>query len=182
MRRILRAAGIGIVFVLLAVTGLAFLLDLNQFRPMLEYSLSTSLGRDVKAGNLRLAIFSGGVSAADLSIADDPAFSKSPFLRARSLKLAVELAPLIFSKKLNVTGLTIDEPEIVLLQSDSGEWNFSSLGAKPQQNPSPAAAAPASKAGLDMLVKLVKINGGRVSLGNDNSASKPLVIENVNIE
>ncbi|HTM48009.1 MAG TPA: AsmA family protein [Bryobacteraceae bacterium] len=182
MRKIVRFAGIAVVLLLLAAAGLALLLDINQFRPMLEYSLSTSLGRDVKAGNLRLALFSGGVSAADVTIADDPAFGKSPFLRAKSFKLAVELQPLLFSKKLNVTGLTIDEPEIVLLQSDSGDWNFSTLGAKPAQNPPPAAAEPPGKAGLDLLVKLVRINGGRVSIGNDDSGSKPLILEKMNIE
>jgi AsmA protein len=81
-----------------------------------------------------------------------------------------------------VTGLTIDEPEMVLLQSDSGEWNFSSLGAKAPENTPPVAPAPPEKAGLDLSVKLVKITGGRVSIGNDNSRSKPLAIEKMNVE
>jgi len=149
---------------------------------MLEYSLSSALGREVSVGNLKLALLSGGVGADDLSVADDPAFSRTPFLRAKSLKVNVEIAPLIFSSKLNVTGLTIDEPAIVLLQSDSGDWNFSSLGAKAPVNAPAAAPAPPTKAGLDLSVKLVKITGGRLSMGNDNSSSKPLVIEKMNVE
>jgi AsmA protein len=52
-----------------------------------------------------------------LSIADDPAFSKTPFLRARSLKVGVEMLPLIVSRKLNVTRITIDQRPIGLLES-----------------------------------------------------------------
>ena len=73
---------------------------------------------------------SGSVSAEDLSIADDPAFSKDPFIRAKSLKVGVEVMPLIFSKTLHVTDITLDKPEIALLRDASGKWNFSSLGSK----------------------------------------------------
>src|SRR6267142_2812771 len=159
MRRILRFFAIVVVLLLLVVISLPFLVNINQFRPMLEYSLSSALGREVTVGNLKLAILSGGAGADDLSVADDPAFSRTPFLRAKSLKITVELAPLVFSSKLNVTGLTIDEPEIVLLQSDSGDWNFSSLGTKATANAPATAPGPPSKAGLDLSVKLVKIAG-----------------------
>ena len=47
----------------------------------------------------------------------------------------MELEPLIFSKKINVTGIEIQEPEIDLVQSDAGIWNFASLGAKSPANP-----------------------------------------------
>jgi AsmA protein len=182
MRRILRSIAIAVVLLLLVLLSLPFLVNINQFRPMLEYSLTNALGREVTVGALKLALLSGGVGADDLSVADDPAFSRTPFLRAKSLKVNVELVPLIFSSKLNVTGLTIDEPEIVLLQSDSGEWNFSSLGAKAPVNAPTAAPATPTKAGLDLSVKLVKIAGGRLSMGNDNSNAKPLVIEKMNVE
>src|SRR5713101_209263 len=111
MRRILRSIAIVVVLLLVVFISLPFLVNINQFRPMLEYSLSSALGREVTVGNLKLAILSGGAGADDLSIADDPAFSRTPFLRAKSLKITVELPPLIFSRKLNVTGITIDQPE-----------------------------------------------------------------------
>ena len=80
-------------------------------------------------GNLSLSLFTGSVAADDISIADDPAFSKSPFVQAKSLKVGVEMIPLIFSKTLNVTELTLNQPEISLVKSENGEkWNFSSLG------------------------------------------------------
>jgi AsmA protein len=174
--RIAKFAGIAVAVLLLVVVALPFVIDANQFRPRLERALSEALVRQVKLGNIQVSILRGGITADDLSIADHPAFSQSPFVRAKSLHVAVELMPLIFSRKLNVTALTIDQPEITLLQTASGEWNVSSLGAKPK--------APAASAGsdLDLSVKLVKITGGRFSVGQSGGKSKPLVLENVSLE
>ena len=112
----------------------------NSFRPKLESDLSTALGRQVKVGNLSLSLFSGSVKADDISIADDPAFSQTPFVQAKSVKVGVELMPLIFSKTLNVTDLTLNQPEINLVRSQDGQkWNFSSLGAVKAPQPRTAS-------------------------------------------
>ena len=94
----LKIIGIVVVVLLLIAIALPFLINVNSFRPKLESELTEALGREVKVGNLSLSILSGSVSAEDLSIADDPAFSKDPFIRAKSLKVGVEVMPLIFSK------------------------------------------------------------------------------------
>ena len=47
---------------------------------------------------------------------------------AKSLKIGVELMPLIFSKQLNVTGVTLDAPQITLLKTANRKWNFSTIG------------------------------------------------------
>jgi AsmA protein len=107
--------------------------------------LRAALGREVKVGNLKLALLSGGVTADDLSIADDPAFSGTPFVQATSFHVGVDLAALIFSRKLAVTSLAIDQPRIALLQSPAGEWNFSSLGTKPGGEPAATEAGPDAK-------------------------------------
>src|SRR6266849_5837371 len=125
-----RWAGIVAALLFVILLSAPFWIDANTFRPMLEADLSDALGRDVKLGDLKLAVFSGAVTANDLSVADDPLFNRTPFVRAKSLKLAIELWPLLFSHKLNVTGLTIDQPEITLMQAPSGDWNFSKLGRK----------------------------------------------------
>jgi AsmA protein len=180
MRRIVRVVALVVVLLLVVLLGLPFLMNANQFRPVLEEKLTSALGREVKVGDLRLALLSGGVAADDLSIADDPSFSRTPFLMAKSLKVGVELWPLISSRKVNVTGITIDQPAIALIQSESGDWNFSSLGAK-KGSAAPASPAPSGKP-LDLSVKLVKINGGRLSLANIPGKSKPRVLDKVNIE
>ena len=116
MKRIVLIGGAVLVLLLLAVAALPFLIDPNTFRPMLESRLSQALGREVKLGELKLSILSGSVTANDLSIADDPAYSRTPFVQAKSLAIGVEVWPLIASRQLHVTGLTIDGPAIALIQ------------------------------------------------------------------
>jgi len=181
MKRIARVVAITVGLLIVVLVSLPFLINANQFRPMLEAKLSQGLGREVKLGDLKFSILSGGVTASDLSIADQPAFSKSPFVRAKSLTVTAELWPFIFSQKLHVTGLTIDQPEIVLLQSAPGQWNFSNLGA--QKPPVTADAASASTTNkLDLSVQLIKISGGRLSVGRINSRTKPLALDKVDFE
>ncbi|MGH7451517.1 MAG: AsmA family protein, partial [bacterium] len=128
-RKFLVVAATVVAALLIAVIVLPLLFNANQFKPMLESKLAGALGRDVEIGNLSLAVLSGGISIDHVLISDDPAFSRSPFLKAKGVTVGVGLAPLIFSRKLEVHSFTIEQPEVTLLQSPVGTWNFSSLGA-----------------------------------------------------
>src|SRR6478672_1444835 len=174
----LKIAGIVVAVLLLIIIAIPFLINVNSFRPKLESELTEALGRAVKVGNLSLSILSGSVSAEDLSIADDAAFSKDPFIRAKSLKVGVEVMPLIFSKKLHVTDITLDKPEIALLRDASGKWNFSSLGSKTAAKPA-APSEPSSTP--DLSVSKLDVKDGRLSVNRANSSIKPHVYDNVDI-
>jgi AsmA protein len=181
MKKIVRIVAIFVALIVGAAVAIPFLVDVNQFRPRLQTELSTALGRRVTIGDLKLSILSGSVAAADLSIADDPGFSKSPFLQAKSLSAGVELFPLIFSRKVSITKIVIDEPEIMLLQRPTGEWNYAKLGSSspaPKTEPAPAP----SSAPVDLSVKLVKINNGRITIAKTSGHAKPLVLDKVNLE
>src|SRR5215471_2460724 len=128
MKRLAIIAGCVAGLLLVIALAVPFVIDPNSFRPMLQDRLTTALGREVKLGDLKLSIFSGAVTASDLSIADNPAYSRQPFVQAKSLGVSVEIWPLITSRQLHVTGLTIDHPSISLIQGNNGEWNFSNLG------------------------------------------------------
>jgi len=176
----LKIIGIVVVVLLLVAIALPFLINVNSFRPKLESALTEALGREVKVGNLSLSVLSGSVSAEDLSIADDPAYSKDPFIRAKSLKVGVEVMPLIFSKALHVTDITLDKPEIALLRDASGKWNFSSLGSKSEATAKPAAASGPSST-PDLSVSKLDVKDGRLSVNRANSSIKPHVYDNVDI-
>ena len=185
MKRFALIGGAVIALLLLAALGVPLLIDPNAFRPMLEAELTQALGREVKLGDLKLSILSGSVTANDLAIADDPAYSRTAFVQAKSLAIGVELWPLIASRQLHVTGLSIERPAIALMQAPDGDWNFSKLGgARAAGGPASSAPAPVagSKPGMDLSVKLVKITGGRFSLGKTGGHARPLVLEDVNLE
>jgi AsmA protein len=179
MKRALKIVGIVVAVILLAVIALPFLVNVNSFRPKLESELSTALGRQVKVGNLSLSILSGSVSAEDLSISDDPAFSKTAFIQAKSLKVGVEVMPLILSKTLHITDITLDRPEIALLRDASGKWNFSSLGNSSEAAKKPAEPSPSSTQNLS--VSKMDVKNGRLSVNRANSSIKPHVYDNVDI-
>lgn len=167
MRRILRIAlvVIGVLVVLLAIAP--FVISVDRFRPIIEERASAALGRNVHLGRLSLSLFSGSLSAEDLAIGDDPAFSESPFLTAKSLKVGVEILPLIFSRTLNVTGVTIDTPQVTLMRAPAGQWNFASLanlGGK--SNTAQAQAAP------DFSIKKIELVNGRIVVARKGSEKR----------
>lgn len=191
MKRILKIIVIIVAVLVVIAIAIPFFVDANTFRPKLESELTGALGRPVNVGNLSLSVFSGSVSADNISIADDPQFSKSPFVQAKELKVGVELLPLIFSKKLNVTELTLDQPEISLVKSEDGEkWNFSSLGGKNASAPQPAAPtsalssspSPSSSTNPNLSVARLKVSDGRLTVSRAGSDQKPRVYDKVNIE
>jgi len=63
------AAVVGLFVV--AIAGVWLFVDADQFRPKLEVLMADALGRRVTIGRLRIALFSGGIAAEDLMIADD---------------------------------------------------------------------------------------------------------------
>jgi AsmA protein len=181
MKREFRILGIVGIIVAIAIVGLIaapFFIDVNRFRPEVEAQLTNALGRQVKIGQLHMSLLSGTVRADDLSIADDPSFSRTPFVQAKSLKIGVALMPLIFSRAIHVTSVTLQQPQIELLQSKSGNWNFSILGGSKSVSEAPAKSENASMAGLS--VKKLNIRNGRLSVGQ--APAQPRVYENVNIE
>jgi AsmA protein len=193
MNRRLKILAIVAGVLVVIVIAVPFLVDANTFRPKLESDLSAALGRTVKVGNLSLSLLSGSVSADDISIADDPTFSATPFVQAKSLKVGVELIPLIFSKSLNVTELTLNQPEISLVRSaDGAKWNFSSLGntspgnagskasAEPAKTSAPAGGSASSNPSLS--VAKLNVSDGRLTVSHSGSSEKPRVYDKVEIE
>src|SRR6476661_4454349 len=141
VKRIAKWTGILLAVLILVVVSVPFLINVDQFRPTLQAELTRALGREVTLGNLRLKILRGQVTADDLSVAEDPTFGKPAFIKAQSLHVGVEIWPFIMSRKLIVTNLTIDQPDIELVQAPSGNWNFSSLGGK---SATPSSGTPSS--------------------------------------
>jgi AsmA protein len=165
---------VGILVVLIIVAP--FLIPVNQFRPTIEEKASAALGRKVDVGNLSLSLFTGSIAADNLSIADDPKFSRSPFLTAKSVRVGVELIPLILSKQMNITGITIDSPEVTLIRDPHGEWNYSSFGtsaAKSQATQAPPAAQPSgTSSGNEFSVEELTLKNGRINIGSTNSQKR----------
>ncbi len=178
-KRVLKITGIAIAVVVIILIALPLFINVDSFRPKIESALTDATGRQVSLGKLSLSLMSGKVGVDDVTIADDPAFSKSSFITAKSLEVGVELMPLIFSKQLNITGIVLDEPQITLLKSADGRWNFSSLGGtNEKKSPEPTKTGASQSLSVDKL----EIKDGKLAVGKANSSAKPQVYDNLNVE
>ena len=170
MGKKLRILLIAIVVIVVLLIAVPLLIPVNKFRPTIEQTASDALGRKVSVGDLSLSLLSGSLTAKDLSVGDDPKFSPSPFLTAKSLSVGVEVLPLIFSKTLNVTGISIDEPQVTLLRNSAGQWNYSSLGASAKPATKSSSTAPGSTP--DVSVKKLELKDGKIIVGTTTSQKR----------
>jgi AsmA protein len=153
--------GAVIVLLVLALFGI----PADRFRPTIEQSASAALGRDVSVGHLGISLLHQSLSAETLTIADDPAFSSSPFLTAKSVTVGVRLWPLIVSRSLNVTNIRIEQPVVTLSRNAAGRWNYASL-------------ATSSNTSGTFAVRKLELSDGRVRVG---TATQKRTYDHVNV-
>ena len=175
-KKLLIAVGVVVGLLVVLVGAVWLFVDADQFRPKLEVMMSEALGRRVTIGRLRIALFSGGVDAVDLMIADDPAFSRQPFVTAKSVKVGVDLMPLIMSRALRVESFRLDRPRVALLRSASGAWNFSGLGS--------GSSSSSSSAGTTMafVVQKISIADGQIVIRGLDGSHTDRSYDGVNVE
>lgn len=168
-----KIAGAVVVVVLLVFILVPLFVNGESLRPTVESRLSSALNRKVTIGRLSFSLFSGGLVAKDIAIADDPAFSSSPFLKAGELRVGVQVAPLVFHHEVRITGLTVDTPSIQLIQNQAGRWNYSSVGNSTPRSSQPGSGSP------DLKVDRLQVRNGSVTMTSVPPTARPLLATNV---
>ena len=199
MKRSLKIV-LGVVIVLLIIVALIPLfINANTFKPKIESDLSAALGRKVTIGNMKFSIFTGSLQAENVAIADDPAFSTTPFLQTPNLKIGVEMQPLIFDHQVHVTSFTATQPAVHLVHAANGTWNFSSFGTanaagtgtanasstgttNAARTTTPASSTPQQASSMPQLtVQSFQVQDGTVTVTSVPAESKPVVYTQVNL-
>src|SRR6201994_1806660 len=142
MSKPVKIVGLVIAVIVVLLLIIPFFINADSFRPMLQSKAQEALGRNVQIGKLDFSLFSGSLKADGITIADDPKFSNAPFVSAKSLKVNVDVMPLIFSKELHVNSIKLEQPQVALISNAAGQWNYSSLGGNAAQ-PAQGAQKPA---------------------------------------
>jgi AsmA protein len=176
----LKWIGIAVVAILVILIVVPFLIPINKFKPTIESKASDALGRKVQLGNLSLSLLTGSVGIDDVSVSDDPKFNSGPFLTAKTVKVGVELIPLIFSQQLNVTEIAVVDPQVTMLKDPSGRWNFSSIGGASSKTAPKSAANSGNSSAEAVSIGKLKLENGQITLGNTNS-KKRTVYTKVNL-
>lgn len=175
MKKVLVVIGVIIVVLVVIVVAVPFFIDANQFRPRIETQLTDALGRQVKIGNLSLKLWRGQLGADNISIADDPAFSHNPFVQAKALDISVEIMPLIFNRAVHVQSLALEQPQVALIRSANGTWNFSSIGQNKGKQPAQKQGAEAHSASKK------PESSGASSSGGSSGAAPEIQIQKLEI-
>lgn len=171
MKKLLIALAI-ILVVGIAGLGVALMrVDIAQFRPQIESSLSESLGRPVTVGEMALSLRHLAFTADDIRIGEDPAFGKEPFVAADRLSVQVALWPLLTRRALQVTQLALQQPRIRLIQNRKGRWNFESLG---ETLAARAAAPPSAVAPTSMRIDALRVAAGELGIRFDDGSERKL--------
>jgi AsmA protein len=168
------AAVVGGIILLLLI-AIPFLLNADNYRPRIQTALSDATGRQVTLGHLSFSLISGSLTADQLSIADDPAFSQQPFIQAQQIHIGIEVGPLIFDKQIKIRGITIDTPKINLIQNQANVWNYASLG-----NSSKRANKPETQSSMPNLsIGVLEVKDGQVTITDLGAPTPPRVIQSV---
>ena len=168
MKRTLTIAGALVAVLGGAVLALPLLLDANQFRGVVQSQLEAALGRKVALGNMSVKLFPARLRVDDFAIADDPAFSASPFVKARQLDVVVALLPLL-SKQVQVDSLLLEQPEVTLLKGAGGRWNFSTAGSQ----------QPSSSGSTALRLGRLELRQGRLRVNKDQYNNIDLAVRNL---
>ena len=95
------------------------------------------------------------------------------------MNVGVEIMPLILSKTLNVTEVVIDSPQVMLIRSAGGDWNYSSLGGSSAEKApakaaaaSPSSSAPASSSPGEFAVQKLQLKNGKITVGSTGSQKR----------
>src|SRR4051794_26746260 len=98
---------LGIVGVfILFVALIPLFINADTFRPRIENELSSLLGRKVSLGHLSFSILNGSLVAKNISIADDPALSTTPFVSAKKLHIGIKVGQFLFHHSVQITEIT----------------------------------------------------------------------------
>jgi AsmA protein len=162
-RLVLIAVGAVVALLVIAVVSVPLFLNADNFRTRIESTLTTSLGRKVTIGKLDLSVWSGGLVASKVVVADDPRFSTRPFIQADTVKIRVEMMPLVLHRELQIRGFVLQSPKIQLLRAADGTWNYSTIGAaggKSAQDVNTKQTFP------NLTVGHVNVENGQITVGS----------------
>lgn len=130
----------------------------------------SAIGRKVSLEKIGVTLRGGiGVRLVNFAVADDPAFSSEPFVRASDLQVNVKLLPLL-RKEFQVKRVILREPVITVIRDENGNMNFRSLMRPMGESAAPvtgesgrASGGTASDEALaGIVVSLLNIEDGEV--------------------
>lgn len=160
---------IPVVLILGSVLALKLYFTNERLKALLVPQIESATGRKVTINDISLSIFPAiALDIRGLTIANKPGFSETPLLALDRMLIDVKLRPL-FDKRVEISSLYLEKPQILLETNEDGTTNYSEKKTAAAGQPSAPTGEPASVAAV--LLSDFRIVNGFIDLidRRDNS-------------
>ncbi|HET8578543.1 MAG TPA: AsmA family protein [Methylomirabilota bacterium] len=180
------AIAVGALLVLLVAAALALplLLDTPAIQAYATQAATHALNRPVKFTSLSISTLPlPSVKLRGLQVAEDPAFGTAPFLTVAEGRIGIRLWPL-FSGRIEMADLTLEEPRIALVEDAAGRWNVGTLAASTTPGPPPPRRDSGRSGGASagaVLLSHVSIKDGVLDYHKRGAKGSDFRLEKINV-
>ncbi len=123
------------VLLLVAVTFLPPLININRYQRRIADSISGAIGRPVHLSSVKLRLLPRpGFEIEELVVDENPAFGAEPMLHSSSVVASIRMVSL-WRGRLEIARIHFDEPSLNLVRNSQGQWNFGSVLAQASRIP-----------------------------------------------
>jgi uncharacterized protein involved in outer membrane biogenesis len=178
MRKIAIIGAIVAGLLLIGLGALWILANPNRHRDRIQAELEKHLDRGVTLGDMGLGLLPLRFTVANPVIAEDPAVaSQQPFVRADNVDVQVRLLPLIRGN-IVVDSVDLVRPQVELVRTSSGDWNFSSIGKS-----TPTAAEPETGSTAERFFALnrLTITDGLIAVTDQQEGGQRTVYDHIDL-
>src|SRR5271169_3034226 len=159
-----------VVIIVAAVMIVPRLIDVDRYRPEIVERLQTATGKPAEIGKLTLTLFPAvSIRVDDFALGNPKGFPEGDFVKAKQIEAYVD-AGALWNRQIVITSLELDEPEIKLLQTARGEWNFATPEPAKTLKKAALVTAPSFTLGVISKVNVVK---GQLSAAKLSASGKP---------
>ena len=188
-------------FVLIFVASAALFIfigtfDSQRFKTQLTGQLSAQFERQVEMEDLQLSfsLFRGlFLAVKNFRIMDAPEFSPRALFGVETLNLDVNIFSFLTQKKIIVSRILIESPELNLVRNQEGVLNIQALSPQPKPSPdAPAGKSGASSGGQTkketsqlpaLLIHSVQVESGQMTfVDNSQDPSIVLILKDIALE
>lgn len=152
---------LGIVIALAAIVVAAILIipaliDVDRYRPEVAARIQAETGGPVEIGHLSLTFFpSIAIRVDDFVMSNPKGFPEGDFVKAKRIYVVVD-AGALWNRQVSIRSLELDDPEITLLETAKGHWNFESQSPSGQVKKASFIDAPSFSLGIIAKVTIAK--------------------------
>jgi len=166
------ALGLVVVLVVIAVAAVVLipmLINVDRYRPEVAARIQAETGGPVEIGHLSLTLFpSLAIRVDDFVMGNPKGFPQGDFVKAKKIYAVVDGSAL-WNRQIAIRSLELDDPEITLLESAKGHWNFENQTASGQVKKASLIDAPSFSLGI---ISKVTVASGTISAANLSAAGR----------